>query len=121
MRRYERWNAYPYNTYGAENTVTLRDFPDHDWMDEHLIRRPHPRHPAVMMVGYQSFWIEQDHEGKLIEVAMCFELLENKRRVIELLPDLVVEAEPFGPDACPACGGPLPEPVVAHRPWWMLW
>lgn len=130
MRRYERWNHYPYNTYGAENTVILSGFPDDDWEKEHLLLRPHPRHPQVMMVGCQSYHIEHDHEDKLVAVAICYEDPENKRRVIELLPELVVEADPFGPDSCPACGGPLPEPhqfdyhvrpSEQRRRWWHLW
>lgn len=131
MRQYERWNHYPYNSYGAENTVILSAFPDDDWEKEHLIRRPHPRHPQVMMVGCQSYHIESDPDtNKAIAVAICYEDPENKRRVIELLPELVIEANPFGPDSCPACGGPLPEPhqfsyqaaePERRRRRWLLW
>ena len=115
MRRYDLWSSYPYNRYG--NAIVLKRSPSADWMDQNLVASQEKwddndglGEPVFVrhMVGFQS-WKTEDGL-----VMMSFHDPENRRRVIELLPDLVVEADPFGPDCCPRCDGRAP----TFMEWW---
>jgi hypothetical protein len=48
-------------------------------------------------------------------ILYAFQLAENKRRVMEAFPHMVVEADPAGPDRCPGCGGPS-QPLPPRKP-----
>lgn len=121
MRNYDRFREYPCN-YDRGHAVVVSAFPDNGWMEANLTKRPLWRKSGTTgedyyvgdFVGWKSSWLGRDaSEGFII----CFEDRENHARVVDTFPEIVIEANPFGPDLCPKCSGlAYPEPPAPPIP-----
>lgn len=119
MRNYDYWREYPYNM-DRGHAVVVSEFPPHDWMEATLIKKPLWRKSGISGEDYYAGDFQCWRSCRLDEDTFMirFEYETDYRAVVDTFPEIVIEANPFGPDLCPKCSGhaypdiPIPAPAA---------
>ena len=105
MKEFDYWRNPPYNMDTHGHALVVTEIPDYDWSKNNLIQTP--------VYQEDDFTGEMEYRRHEVSMRSCridddrflisYREKDNRQAVLDNFPDIVLEANPFGPDICLAC------------------